>query len=176
MKFELNINKQTPKAEEIVLMESTIKEIEEFMAFSLVQKNCAGLAANQCLIDGILNNKKYFVLIDLHHNAFAYINPVIVTKSKEQKLFVEGCLSWPDKKIKAWRSDSISVKYMDLKGEMKEEQLKDFHAQVFQHEYNHLMGIEEEILESGNLVSEKIGRNDPCYCGSGEKYKKCCGK
>lgn len=24
-------------------------------------------------------------------------------------------------------------------------------------------------------VSEKIGRNDPCPCGSGKKYKKCCG-
>src|SRR5262249_39984861 len=23
--------------------------------------------------------------------------------------------------------------------------------------------------------SEKIGRNDPCPCGSGKKYKKCCG-
>lgn len=21
----------------------------------------------------------------------------------------------------------------------------------------------------------KIGRNDPCLCGSGKKYKKCCG-
>ena len=25
-------------------------------------------------------------------------------------------------------------------------------------------------------VSEKVGRNDPCPCGSGKKYKKCCGK
>lgn len=25
-------------------------------------------------------------------------------------------------------------------------------------------------------LSEKIGRNDPCPCGSGKKYKKCCGK
>jgi HEAT repeat protein len=25
------------------------------------------------------------------------------------------------------------------------------------------------------LRSEKIGRNDPCPCGSGKKYKKCCG-
>ncbi len=24
-------------------------------------------------------------------------------------------------------------------------------------------------------AKRKIGRNDPCYCGSGEKYKKCCG-
>lgn len=23
---------------------------------------------------------------------------------------------------------------------------------------------------------DKIGRNDPCPCGSGNKYKKCCGK
>lgn len=25
-------------------------------------------------------------------------------------------------------------------------------------------------------VAEKIGRNDPCPCGSGKKYKKCCGR
>jgi len=24
--------------------------------------------------------------------------------------------------------------------------------------------------------SDSIGRNDPCPCGSGRKYKKCCGK
>lgn len=24
-------------------------------------------------------------------------------------------------------------------------------------------------------VSAKVGRNDPCTCGSGKKYKKCCG-
>ncbi|MBQ5389368.1 MAG: SEC-C domain-containing protein [Clostridia bacterium] len=23
--------------------------------------------------------------------------------------------------------------------------------------------------------AEKVGRNDPCPCGSGKKYKKCCG-
>lgn len=26
------------------------------------------------------------------------------------------------------------------------------------------------------LVSSKIGRNEPCPCGSGAKYKKCCGE
>jgi preprotein translocase subunit SecA len=24
-------------------------------------------------------------------------------------------------------------------------------------------------------VGDKVGRNDPCPCGSGKKYKKCCG-
>jgi preprotein translocase subunit SecA len=27
-----------------------------------------------------------------------------------------------------------------------------------------------------NEEGEKVGRNDPCPCGSGKKYKKCCGK
>lgn len=26
-----------------------------------------------------------------------------------------------------------------------------------------------------SAASRKIGRNDPCYCGSGKKYKRCCG-
>lgn len=30
---------------------------------------------------------------------------------------------------------------------------------------------------SGNIVRlEKVGRNDPCPCGSGKKFKKCCGQ
>ena len=37
----------------------------------------------------------------------------------------------------------------------------------------------EEFTEDKKRVvrgSEKVGRNDPCPCGSGKKYKKCCGK
>ena len=26
------------------------------------------------------------------------------------------------------------------------------------------------------IAEKKIGRNDPCPCGSGKKYKKCCGQ
>lgn len=37
----------------------------------------------------------------------------------------------------------------------------------------------KEIRKKFNLdhqaVSHKVGRNDPCPCGSGKKYKKCCG-
>lgn len=34
-----------------------------------------------------------------------------------------------------------------------------------------------EQKQSGTIRKEKkIGRNDPCPCGSGKKYKKCCGK
>lgn len=34
-----------------------------------------------------------------------------------------------------------------------------------------------EQKQSGTIRKEKkIGRNDPCPCGSGKKYKKCCGR
>ena len=41
-----------------------------------------------------------------------------------------------------------------------------------------LKGYTEDEVEKANsrVVNEvKIGRNDPCICGSGKKYKKCCG-
>jgi preprotein translocase subunit SecA len=40
----------------------------------------------------------------------------------------------------------------------------------------------EDLFKEGEEVAsqpvrvQKIGRNDPCPCGSGKKYKKCCGK
>jgi hypothetical protein len=37
--------------------------------------------------------------------------------------------------------------------------------------------IEKEYKQSKTIRKEKTpGRNDPCPCGSGLKYKKCCGK
>ena len=41
-----------------------------------------------------------------------------------------------------------------------------------------LAGSSDGTLKKKPVVkkaSEKVGRNDPCPCGSGKKYKKCCG-
>ena len=34
----------------------------------------------------------------------------------------------------------------------------------------------KEKLKSAPIKVKKVGRNDPCPCGSGRKYKQCCGK
>ena len=34
----------------------------------------------------------------------------------------------------------------------------------------------KDKVSNGPVKSEKVGRNDPCPCGSGRKYKQCCGK
>ncbi len=36
-------------------------------------------------------------------------------------------------------------------------------------------GIRDKWRLDKQAVSNKIGRNSPCSCGSGKKYKKCCG-
>ena len=36
--------------------------------------------------------------------------------------------------------------------------------------------LTREYREANMVHSDKIGRNDPCPCGSGKKYKNCCGK
>lgn len=47
---------------------------------------------------------------------------------------------------------------------------------------NNSVNIEEQyvldfgINKNAHAKSKKIGRNDPCPCGSGKKYKHCCGK
>ena len=39
---------------------------------------------------------------------------------------------------------------------------------------NKLLGLTDENTKTVYNV-KKVGRNDPCPCGSGKKYKKCCG-
>ena len=68
-----------------------------------------------------------------------------------------------------------------------EEQLRVAHDEWLQTPRDTLEGKKPaDLLEGGRLLPEKVvtfrreqpkvGRNDPCPCGSGKKYKKCCGK
>lgn len=46
--------------------------------------------------------------------------------------------------------------------------------EIFSEERLHELYLEQK--KSGTIVKgPKVGRNDPCPCGSGKKYKKCCG-
>jgi hypothetical protein len=37
-------------------------------------------------------------------------------------------------------------------------------------------GLFPEKVQTFRREAPKVGRNDPCHCGSGRKFKKCCGK
>ena len=40
----------------------------------------------------------------------------------------------------------------------------------------HLSDGKETVKSTPKKAAPKVGRNDPCPCGSGKKYKQCCGK
>ena len=57
--------------------------------------------------------------------------------------------------------------------------VKTMHQPPAQQQEQQLQGAQKNMKtsESGTLVNkDKVGRNDPCPCGSGKKYKKCHGK
>ena len=55
-------------------------------------------------------------------------------------------------------------------------QAKDRQRQMPQQQETYANQPDEEIpREPYRREGKKIGRNEPCPCGSGKKYKKCCG-
>tara|TARA_Y100000385_G_C13091850_1_gene639168 strand:+ start:577 stop:867 length:291 start_codon:yes stop_codon:yes gene_type:complete len=38
------------------------------------------------------------------------------------------------------------------------------------------LGVSVQGAQSQKAKTKRIGRNEPCGCSSGKKYKKCCGK
>lgn len=65
------------------------------------------------------------------------------------------------------REEAEKVQEMVLEeGEIDESRLEFAKKDVFA----------EEEKKNQPIKAEKVGRNDPCPCGSGKKYKKCCGR
>jgi peptide deformylase len=164
----------------------SIKEGEEIGVRLLHElresENGIGLAANQIGINKrvcVINVKEPLVLI----------NPKIVEKSKEQFIFPEGCLSFPDSKIKTTRYQDIVVEADNHEGQLSfsanSQDINDaFECVCVQHEIDHLNGItmferefKSEPVKNGVNAPKKIGRNEKVTITKGKeskvlKYKK----
>jgi peptide deformylase len=150
MKFKIIPNEQTPKIEtykgiKLFLAEDRIM-LEKFISFARLQHNCAGLAANQVSCNGKRIMESFFAM-KTDGRWDMIIQPEIKGYSGRKEKKYERCLTWLGRKIIAERYTVIGVTYYDLKGERIKKTLVGFHAQIFQHEYNHLMGIEEKFIE-----------------------------
>ena len=58
----------------------------------------------------------------------------------------------------------------------KGDQREHHEAGQFKRKEGNWYFTEGQMVRPKPLTVTKIGRNDPCSCGSGVKYKKCCGK
>lgn len=97
----------------------------------------AGLSANQIGIDA-----KVFAITVVENYHYAVFNPEILESSTETILMEEGCLSRPGLWLRVSRPDRIKVKYFTFKGEEVHTELQGYHSRVFQHEYDHMLGID----------------------------------
>ena len=70
-----------------------------------------------------------------------FVNPEIITKSQDNSIYEEGCLSVPGQFAEIERPDSCHVKYLDFYGEPKEIKARGMLATCIQHEMDHLEGI-----------------------------------
>ena len=69
-----------------------------------------------------------------------------------------------------------------------EERVKELESVFEENGWNFQIGLEPDKPENikdldillnplkTRIAESKVGRNEPCPCGSGQKYKKCCGK
>ena len=156
------------------------------------RKDGIGLAANQVGIDAqvaVVNVIKPLVLI----------NPKIISKDNEIDYY-EGCLSYPGQGVSTKRYRDVVIQtaqsesgwyfsgaesLQDVHGSWEEKHKKDeqekriLESICVQHEIDHLNGVTIFNRQVKNQPVQKktikVGRNEKCPCGSGKKFKKCCG-
>jgi len=102
---------------------------------------------------------------------YTLINPIITKATKAVVNPKEGCLSIPDVWTATKRYMDVTIRHQGEE-EMETLELSGFPAIVAQHEIDHMDGILN--IQRRYSPPKVAGRNDPCPCGSGKKYKKCC--
>jgi peptide deformylase len=166
------------------------KEIIEKLEKELKKhSNGYGLSAIQIGIPKAISIIKY----DRHEQEFiVLINPEFIEKGEEFVFYGEGCLSFPDVYMQTIRHKDFIIKNSVIDGDtFREEKQYYYYSEddnasryesvAVEHEIDHQLGL--TIYDYGKVISPpvpitrdtpKISRNDPCPCGSGKKYKKCC--
>ena len=114
-----------------------------FLAKTLIENmlhyDGVGLSANQIGIE----ERAFAMIRDIEYNdIIVCFNPRIVKRYDDEVWCEEGCLSFPDEIINIQRPDRIVVKYEDEDKKDHKIKLDGFAARVFQHEFDHLNGID----------------------------------
>lgn len=100
----------------------------------------------------------------IHLRSFAQKNPV-------DEYTMEG-FNMFDEMVSAIREDTVKL-ILTLKIQINEEPKREQVAKPTT--AVHGDSVSKKTVRKQPVRSQKVGRNDPCPCGSGKKYKKCCG-
>ena len=106
---------------------------------NMIHYNGIGISANQI---GIWE-RAFAMVRDLENNeVMVCFNPRIVKSYTEEVEMEEGCLSYPELFLNVKRPDKIVVKYEDEDKKTHKIKLQGLASRVFQHEYDHMEGID----------------------------------
>ena len=149
-------------------IEQTNKENFTQLTTLLLNYNCHTQSFIKNEIDNILKSKRS----DFHfYNEEKNIGVVFVSKKiYEYNRVKQQCELYAyERKINNWFVVIIGNDFID------------FEKFYFDNKPNKIIEEKLKILKEYRLkhtlqVKRKIGRNEPCPCGSGKKYKKCCGR
>ena len=98
-----------------------------------------GLSANQIGIE----ERAFVMMIDIDlQETITCFNTRIIKESKKEVVMEEGCLSYPELFLEISRPAIIVVKYEDEGKSIIKRRLDGFIARIFQHEYDHMEGID----------------------------------
>lgn len=149
------------------------REIVDFIALEIVPED---------FLDSVFPPEiaQFFMEYGLVDDVYSYIKSILYLKEEYPELYAVkkdffAALENPNQRKKMLRRyrmeerryTSIFNLFKGLLGEGQDEELED------DEDY-----VEPWYSSDKPYVREqpKVGRNDPCPCGSGKKYKKCCGK
>jgi len=142
------------------IQDEKIQNLIDELITSVAQANGVGIAAPQIgattrlFIVASRPNARYPQAPEMQPTAM--INPRIVAHSSEIVKGWEGCLSVPGIRGLVPRYQTIEVEYTDRSGNFQKQELTDFIARIFQHEYDHLEGLVflDRVENNHDLISE----------------------
>ena len=121
-------------------VDSEVQSLIDDMLETMYAAPGIGLAAIQVGIP------KRIIVLDIvpkdePKNPMCFVNPEIITKSKNFSTYEEGCLSVPGQFAEINRPDNCHIKYLDYYGQSKEIKAEGMLATCIQHEVDHLEGV-----------------------------------
>ena len=150
---EAILNRQ---AKTVITFDQALVQLTENMIATMTAANGVGIAAPQVFSDLAVfimhskPNERYPSAPET--SATVVINPRIIACSDEMELEVEGCLSIAGRRVEVLRHKTVNVQYQTVNGDIVNQQLSDFVARIFQHEFDHLQGI--TLLERINMADQ----------------------
>ena len=124
---------------EVKKVDNEIRKLMDDMLETMYEAPGIGLAAIQ------IGVPKRVIVIDLskeeEKKPLYFVNPKIITKSKDNSSYEEGCLSVPGQFAEVDRPNQCHFSYLDYDGEKKNLKAVGLLATCIQHEMDHLEGI-----------------------------------